>query len=175
MTTREVSWLDTGAFATILSCIACFSKQMCSRVSSLGGEEVRSVESFVVLDDGSAIRDRAMDATMSRLYGMDAQSVYVHNSLTARLKDSNSPAEITTILMEIWKPNGVHEDFNEEVVLQQGCIINIDEDEASFLFENFLKKLLALIVQKKTGFIAKTAAIDVFSWICSLESVLANP
>ena len=143
-----------------------------------------SGESFVVLDD--IVKPQTHQAPSVSEYidqaAIGRASTYSYRESASKLLGlAGNPSQMTAVLTEIWKPDtaflgdGDGDGVNEDIPSRQGRIVDGDVDDLLFAVEDDLKKLLSVIVYKKTGFVAKTAAVDVFTWLCSLDVVLDNP
>jgi len=138
-----------------------------------GLDECRSMESYIVLDSAQQI-SAEVDSPPASIAGVE--SLRDGGTVTQRLRDSKSTAELTAVLNEMWKPDAqVVQDKAERISSRQGIILGVEVEDVLFDIEADLKKLLSLIVYKKAGFETKTAAIDALTWLSSLDVVLENP
>ena len=139
-----------------------------------------SGESFVVLDDIVQPQSRQappVSEYMDQPLGGRMSTFSYHESGSKLLGLAGNPSQMTAVLTEIWKPDTAFlgDGVNEDIPSRQGRIVDVDVDDLPFAVEDDLRKLLSVIVYKKTGFVAKTAAVDVFTWLCSLDVLLDNP
>jgi len=131
------------------------------------------MESYIVLDSAQQI-SAEVDSPPASV--ADVESLRDGGTVTQRLRDSKSTAELTAVLNEMWKPDAqVVQDTAERISSRQGIIFGLEVEDVLFDIEADLKKLLSLIVYKKAGFEAKTAAVDTLTWLSSLDVVLENP
>lgn len=86
-----------------------------------------------------------------------------------RLRECTNPRELVALLPHVWR---LEADEASPIPLfaRQGVVHDLDSDELLFFSDEIYKKLMALMQHPAMERNAKNAAVDTFTWFCTLQS-----